>query len=46
MKTIILVPGIAMYLKGMEFYGLKEVPGRENNPQIIQWFKDIGHDWV
>ena len=46
MKTIILVPRIAMFLKAMEYYGLNEVQGVENNPQIVQFFKDIGHEWV
>jgi uncharacterized protein (TIGR02594 family) len=46
MKTIILVPRIAMLLKAMEFYGLNEIPGEKNNPQIIQFFKDIGYEWV
>ena len=30
----------------MSFYGLKEVPGKEHNPKIIEFFKDIGHEWV
>ena len=35
-----------MLLKAMEFYGLNEIPGEKNNPQIIQFFKDIGYEWV
>lgn len=35
-----------MFLKLMEFYGLKEIPGEKNNPQILQFFADIGHKWV
>jgi uncharacterized protein (TIGR02594 family) len=27
-------------------YGLKEIPGVENNPEILGFFKDIGHQWV
>ena len=46
MKTILLTPRIAMYLKASEFYGLSEIPGVENNPQIVQFFKDIGKEWV
>jgi uncharacterized protein (TIGR02594 family) len=30
----------------MDYYGLTEVVGVENNPQIVQFFKDIGHTWV
>ena len=27
-------------------YGIKEVPGVENNPEIMKYFKATGHDWV
>ena len=27
-------------------YGLKEVPGVENNPEIMKYFKEMGEDWV
>lgn len=27
-------------------YGLKEVPGKENNPVIMSFFNTIGHSWV
>ena len=27
-------------------YGLKEVPGTANNPEIMKYFHEIGHDWV
>lgn len=38
---------LAMFFKFMEFYGLREYPGpQENNPTILQWFRDIGHVWV
>jgi len=46
MKTIILIPRLAMFLKAMDFYGLKEIVGEEDNPQIVQFFQDIGHSWV
>ena len=46
MKSIILIPQLAMFLKAMEFYGLKEVVGEEDNPQIVQFFQDIGHTWI
>lgn len=46
MKTILLTPRIAMYLKASEFYGLTEIPGEKNNPQIVKFFNDIGHTWV
>ena len=35
-----------MFLKAMSFYGLKEIPGEEDNPQILEFFHDIGHGWV
>ena len=46
MKSIILVPRIAMLLRAMEFYGLQENPGEQHNPAILQFFKEIGHAWV
>ena len=36
----------SMYLLAMEFYGLKEIPGEQNNPIILGWFQDIGYSWV
>jgi uncharacterized protein (TIGR02594 family) len=27
-------------------YGIKEVPGVKNNPEIMKYFKCIGQDWV
>ena len=30
----------------LRLYGLEEVPGEVNNPQIVQFFKDIGCSWV
>lgn len=27
-------------------YYLREMPGQENNPEILALFKDIGHEWV
>ena len=27
-------------------YGVKEIPGEENNPVILEYFKEIGHSWV
>ncbi len=33
--------------KALEYYGLNELPGpAENNPVILQFFKEIGHQWV
>ena len=31
---------------GLSQYGIKEVPGVENNPEIMKYFKEIGQDWV
>lgn len=27
-------------------YGVKEIPGIENNPRIMEYFEDIGMSWV
>lgn len=35
-----------MFLKAMSFYGLKEIPGEIDNPQILTFFEEIGHAWV
>ena len=37
---------LPMFSHAMDFYGIKEVPGEDNNPQIMQFFKEIGHSWV
>ena len=46
MKSILLIPRLAMFLELMKFYGLKEIRGERNNPQILQFFAEIGHKWV
>lgn len=28
------------------YYGLKEIPGEENNPEIMRMFRELGHTWV
>jgi len=35
-----------MLNRALDFYGLKEIPGPENNPTIMGWFKDLGFNWV
>ncbi len=27
-------------------YGVKEIPGQENNLKILKYFREIGHSWV
>jgi len=39
-------PNIEMYLKASEFYGLTEIVGEGHNQTILDWFVDIGFDWV
>ena len=43
---IALPTPLAMHLKFMEFYGLREIPGTENNPVIMSWAKDLKLTWV
>jgi len=31
---------------GLSQYGLKEIPGIKNNPEIMKYFHSIGQDWV
>lgn len=33
-------------LEMLKMYGLKEVVGKENNPEIVKMFAEIGFDWV
>lgn len=39
-------PNIEMYLKASEFYGLTEISGKEHNQTILDWFSDIGFEWI
>lgn len=32
------------YQLALEYYGLREVPGEEDNPEILQMFDDLGFD--
>lgn len=32
--------------RALDFYGLTEIPGVENNPIIMDFFREIGHTWV
>ena len=29
-----------------ELDGLKEVPGKKHNPEVVKFFAEVGHDWV
>ena len=33
---------LLMFNRGLDFYGLKEIPGAEHNPVIVKWFQDLG----
>ena len=37
---------LLMYEEFMKFYGLKEIPGDEHNPIIVNWAQEIGHSYV
>jgi uncharacterized protein (TIGR02594 family) len=41
-----LTPGQRMWLEASKFIGLTEIPGEKHNPQILNFFKEIGHTWV
>jgi len=32
--------------KALSQYGVKEIVGEEHNPIIVNYFKEIGHEWV
>jgi uncharacterized protein (TIGR02594 family) len=32
--------------KALAYIGLKEIPGQDDNPEIVKMFKDVGHEWV
>lgn len=32
--------------KALAHYGLTEVPGKNHNPKILEFFRVIGHSWV
>jgi len=36
----------ALFLLAMEYYGTKEKIGSEHNPLILEWFHNLGHEWV
>lgn len=33
-------------LKALEFYGTKEIVGKQHNPIILKFFQEIGKSWV
>lgn len=35
-----------MMANAFDLYGLKEIPGEQNNPVIVKFFHEIGHTWV
>jgi len=41
-----LLPSEAMLRLGAQYIGMQEIEGAEDNPIIVQMFKDIGHSWV
>ena len=32
--------------RALSQYGVKEIPGQEDNPVIVSYFSEIGHSWV
>lgn len=34
------------YQIAKDYVGTKEVPGKKHNPEVVQMFADVGHDWV
>lgn len=45
-KTKSMEPREKIWLEMIKFHGLKEVPGPVSDPIIIEWFKELGYDWV
>lgn len=35
-----------MFSHAMDYYGLTEIPGEHHNPEILEFFREIGHSWV
>lgn len=35
-----------LLLEILKYYGLKEVFGKEHNPEIVKMFHEIGYEWV
>jgi uncharacterized protein (TIGR02594 family) len=35
-----------LFEKALEFYGLKEISGGKHNKVIVDFFAEIGHEWV
>ena len=41
-----VISHLEMFGMGMDLFGLRELPGEENNPIIMQFFREIGHSYV
>ena len=37
---------LAAYKRATKEVGTKEIVGPEDNPKIVEWFKQVGHGWV
>jgi len=37
---------IRLLNRALDFHGLLEIPGEQNNPTIMSFFKEIGYTWV
>lgn len=35
-----------LLIEMLSHYGMKEVEGKDSNPEILNFFKDLGYDWV
>jgi len=35
-----------LLLEVLSHYGLNEVPGPQSNPKILEFFQELGYDWV
>lgn len=39
-------PSEALYFEATKSIGIKELPGKDDNPEIMQFFSESGHEWV
>lgn len=39
-------PHAKAYAKAKSYNGLREIKGKEHNPEILSWFAQVGHSWV
>lgn len=39
-------PNLTVLVEALKLYGLHDIPGKDSNPQIVEFFHSLGYAWI